>query len=133
MKRPWSVRAPSSRGSTSTPFISDLATDPALTETTYTEILGASEIDIVMIQDGVGARGVAVADFATRVLPYLAAMKAAADAAGRQMWVNAESFAGDAPAPRARFRAQLKVARTVTPSIVTFEYASYCLCTGARP
>jgi uncharacterized protein DUF4434 len=114
------------------PFVSDLATDPALTEATYTEILGASEIDIVMIQDGVGARGVAVADFGTRVTPYLVAMKAAADAAGRQIWVNAESFAGDAPAPRARFRAQLELARTVTRSIVTFEYASYCLCSGAR-
>ncbi len=114
------------------PFISDLATDPALTETTYTEILTASEVDIVMMQDGVGARAVAVADFGTRVTPYLLAMKAAADAAGRQMWVNAESFAGDAPAPRARFRAQLKLARTVTPSVVTFDYASYCLCTAAR-
>ena len=114
------------------PFISDLATDPALTETTYTEILAASEIDIVMLQDGVGARAVAVADFETRVFPYLLAMKAAADAAGRQMWVNAESFAGDAPAPRARFRAQLRLARTFTASVVTFEYASYCLCTAAR-
>jgi hypothetical protein len=114
------------------PFISDLATDPALTETTYTEILTASDIDIVMVQDGVGARGVAVAEFETRVTPYLVAMKAAADAAGRQMWVNAEAFAGDAPAPRARFRAQLELARTLTPSVVTFEYASYCLCTAGR-
>ncbi len=114
------------------PFISDLATDPALTETTYAEILAASEIDVVMLQDGVGARGVAVAELDARGRPYLVAMKAAADAAGREMWVNAESFAGDAPAPRARFRAQLELARTVTPSIVTFEYASYCLCTAAR-
>jgi hypothetical protein len=113
------------------PFISDLATDPALTETTYTEILTASEIDIVMVQDGVGARAVPVAEFETRVTPYLVAMKAASDAAGRQMWVNVESFAGDAPAPRARFRAQVKLARTVTPSVVTFDYASYCLCTAA--
>ena len=114
------------------PFISDLATDPMLTETTYTEILTGSEIDVVMMQDGVGARAVAVAEFGTRVTPYLIAMKAAADAAGRQMWVNAESFAGDAPAPRARFRAQLKLARAVTPSVVTFDYASYCQCAGAR-
>jgi hypothetical protein len=123
--------APSKQIATS-PFVSDLATDPALTETAYTGILAASEIDIVMMQDGVGARGVAVAEFGTRVRPYLLAMKAAADAAGRQMWVNAESFAGDAPAPRARFRAQLKLARTVAPSVVTFDYASYCSCRGLR-
>jgi hypothetical protein len=114
------------------PFISDLARDPALTESTYEEILSASEIDIVMVQDGVGARGVPVAEFGTRVTPYLHAMKAAAESAGRQMWVNAESFAGEGPAPRARFRAQLHLARTVTPSVVTFDYASYCLCTGTR-
>jgi len=110
------------------PFISDLATDPALTARTYTEILTGSEVDVVMVQDGVGARAVAVADFETRVEPYLLAMKAAADAARRQLWVNAESFAGDGPAPRARFRAQVALARTVTPSVVTFDYASYCLC-----
>ncbi len=107
------------------PFISDLATDPKLTETTYASILAASEIDVVMLQDGVGARGIAVAAFETRVKPYLVAMKAAADAAGRQMWVNAESFAGDAPAPRGRFQAQVKMARALTPSVVTFDYASY--------
>jgi hypothetical protein len=113
------------------PFISDQATDPALTEAIYAEILAACEIDVVMVQDGVGARDVPVADFGTRVAPYLLAMKAAADAAGRQMWVNAESFAGDAPAPRTRFRAQLKLARTVTSSVVTFDYGCYCHCTGA--
>jgi len=113
--------------------VSDLATDAALTETTYAAILASSEIDIVMLQDGVGARDVAVADFGTRVTPYLVAMKSATDAAGRQLWVNAESFAGDGPAPRARFRAQLELARTVTRSIVTFEYAAYCLCTGRKP
>jgi hypothetical protein len=112
------------------PFISDLATDPKLTETTYADVLTASEIDVVMLQDGVGARGIAVAAFETRVRPYFVAMKAATDAAGRQLWVNAESFAGDAPAPRERFQAQVALARTVTPSVVTFDYTSYCLCTG---
>ena len=107
------------------PFISDLATDPKLTETTYASILAASEIDVVMLQDGVGARGVPVAAFEMRVKPYLVAMKAAADSAGRQIWVNAESFAGDAPAPRGRFQAQVKMARALTPSVVTFDYASY--------
>ena len=68
------------------PFISDLATDPHLTETLYAELLSASEIDVVLLQDGVGARALSVADLATRVKPYLLAMKAATAAAGRHMW-----------------------------------------------
>jgi hypothetical protein len=112
------------------PFVSDLATDPKLTETTYTSILRSAAIDVVMLQDGVGVRDVAVADLATRVKPYLEAMKAATEAAGRQLWINAESFAGDAPAPPARFRAQVELARSVTPNVVTFEYACYWAIAG---
>jgi hypothetical protein len=112
------------------PFISDLATDPELTETTYASMLDVSAIDVVMLQDGVGARGVEVADLETRVKPYLVAMRAAAEAAGREMWVNVESFSRDAPGPLARLQAQVALARTITPSVVTFDYRSYCLCTG---
>lgn len=114
------------------PFISDLATDPALTETIYTSILNASPIDMVMLQDGVGVREVAIDAFETRVRPYLLAMKAATDAAHRQMWVNAESFAGDGPAPLERFLAQVELARSVTPSVVTFEYGSFWALAGQR-
>jgi hypothetical protein len=114
------------------PFISDVATDPKLTETTYARILSTSAIDVVILQDGVGVRDIAVADFATRVRPYLVAMRAAAEAAHREMWVNAESFAGDAPAPFERFQAQVELARAITPSVVTCEYTSYWASAGAR-
>ncbi len=107
------------------PFISDLAQDPRLTEATYGRLLRSAAVDVVMLQDGVGVRDVAVSELAARVRPYLVAMKAATEAAGREMWVNAESFAKDAPAPPERFRAQVELARSVTPHVVTFDYGSY--------
>jgi hypothetical protein len=112
------------------PFISDLAAEPELTATTYTSLLSTAAIDVVMLQDGVGVREVAIAELEIRVKPYLEAMQAATDAAQRQLWINAESFAGDAPAPRERFRAQVELAHSVTPDVVTFEYASYWAIAG---
>jgi hypothetical protein len=112
------------------PFISDLASDPALTTTTYSAVLGASDVTVVAMQDGVGARSVPIADFGTRVTPYLQAMAQACAATGVAMWVNAESFAGSAPAPWARFLAQLEAAHSVTPHVVTFEYAHFWMGTG---
>lgn len=116
------------------PFISDAAIDPAATETTFRDVLATSAVTVVMLQDGVGARGVPTAEIQARVSPYLEAMGRACVAPGCTLWANVESFApgGDPwrPAEFDRFREQLTVASASTPHLVTFEYATYWLPGG---
>ena len=82
------------------------------------------------LQDGVGARHLAASDIPTRVTPYLQAINRACAATGVQMWVNAESFAGNKPAPLDRFLARLDAAHSVTPNVVTYEYSDFWMGTG---
>lgn len=88
------------------PFISDLAIDPvdgslaaAATTAAYTTILAAASVDIVMLQDGAGALGLAPAEITKAVPSLLGAMRAACASAGNgngnrcEVWANIESFA----------------------------------------
>ena len=119
------------KGISLSPFISDLASDPSLTESTYTDILTQSELTVLVLQDGVGARGVDPSEFDTRVTPYMAAVKNACQTAGVEMWANVESFTSSfAPAPFDRFLAQIETAGEITSNIITFEYSHYWMREG---
>jgi len=118
------------------PFISRLAGTPAATTSAFAGILKQSDVSVVMVQDGVGARNVLPQDFPAKVTPYVAAMKAAVDEARTvrpdiKFWINAESFQTldpetvlekHVPAPLGRFPKQLELAG---PDVVTYEYYNY--------
>lgn len=140
------------------PFVSDLAIDAVdgtistlATTTAYSAILAAAAVDIVMLQDGGGAMGLAPAELTRAVPALLGAMRAACTAAGASssslpttsgakcdVWANIESFApgftgGAAPWPR--FLLQMAAASaSATPlsggtsaavATVTYELGSY--------
>ncbi|MBI4511508.1 MAG: DUF4434 domain-containing protein [Deltaproteobacteria bacterium] len=116
------------------PFISDLATDPTLTESLYTKLLKASAVTHVLLQDGVGARNITdftslpAAEKERRVVLYFHAMARAASTAQRTFWANVESFAGagfHAPAPFSRFDAQIGAVREIVSGMVTYEFSNY--------
>jgi hypothetical protein len=118
------------------PFISPLAEKPEATTSAFAGILKQSDVSVVLLQDGVGARNVEPRDFPEKVTPYVSAMKAAVDDARGvgpdiEFWINAESFQtlnpGTAnqkrvPAPLGRFPKQLELAGQ---DVVTYEYYNF--------
>jgi hypothetical protein len=64
---------------------------PAVVEKVYGQLLDGAGIDILMPQDGVGARGWE-ADVAGRVVPYFQAFRGACVANGIALWADMESF-----------------------------------------
>ncbi len=107
------------------PFISDLGVDPETTRAVFTTLLQAADIDIVALQDGVGARQIPTSELATRVRPWLEATQAACDTAGCETWLNAESFFGPNAAAPDGVEAQLGIASTHGLLAVTFEFSNY--------
>jgi hypothetical protein len=67
-------------------------TVPSVVEKVYGQLLAGAGIDILMPQDGVGARGWEGADVAGRVVPYFGAFRGACLANGITLWADLESF-----------------------------------------
>jgi hypothetical protein len=113
------------------PFISSGALAqsgaPSLTTSTYTAILAASSIDVVMLQDGTGALPIAPAAVGSSIPPFMAAMKSACAANHVELWANAEAFEHDFSTPTTldRLKAQLAAASASAVRAVTFEFSSY--------
>ncbi len=114
------------------PFISDLALTTEPTRALVEEL--AASVDIVALQDGVGARNLSASDLATKVTPFVEAARAGCESGGCELWVNAESFAsGGGPAPIERFAAQLDAAHALGAFTVTYEFSNYWLDEDAEP
>jgi hypothetical protein len=113
------------------PFISDLAGgDPTATQTSFLALLSDAKVNIVALQDGVGARGLTAAHVA-RQIPFYRAMKSACQNRC-EVWANVESFSADfkTPAPWDRFRAQMLGVIAETPQQITFEYSHFWMESG---
>lgn len=95
----------------------------------YTRLLDDAGIDILMLQDGVGAR--AWDDRVEEaVTPYFRAMKAACDATQVRLWADLECFTkvgerGFAPAHVDRLRRQLAAEAPFVERIVAFDFFHY--------
>lgn len=97
-------------------------------------ILPEQGLDIVMLQDGVGAKGW---DEPDRVTPFYAAARKVCDAAGIDLWADLECFApasntddanrprGFVPAPIERIAAQLAAEQPHVSRVVTFDFFHY--------
>ena len=101
---------------------------------TYRRFLDKAHLDIVMLQDSVGAKGVKVGDFTERVVPYYQAFR---DVCGQKvdLWGNVESFEivpnqpdsyNYQPTDIGRFKEQIRVtAPFVENRLVTFDFFHY--------
>ncbi|MGC8667653.1 MAG: DUF4434 domain-containing protein [Chthonomonadales bacterium] len=72
------------------PFFSSIL-PPERFQTLYTQLLARASVDVVMLQDGVGARGWD-RDLEARIVPYFAAMRHACTANGCELWSDLEIF-----------------------------------------
>lgn len=106
----------------------------------YRQFLGGAGLDIVMVQDGVGARcldSLAQADLDALVQPYFYELTTACLEKGVDCWANLENyktvrggcrdnqaFAGY-PTDFARFRRQLTAAEPFFSTFVTFDFFHY--------
>lgn len=114
------------------PFISDLATSPEPTQDLI-EVLGSS-VDYVALQDGVGARGLGVADLETKVKPYAQAVISACATTGCAAWMNVEAFTlPSEAAPTERFLGQLDLALELHIPAVSYEFSNYFLDGSGTP
>jgi hypothetical protein len=101
-----------------------------LFERTYTTLLLDSGIDVVIFQDGVGARGWDK-DLERRVVPYFGAMRAACRTAGVELWSDIEIFhragkpAGSTPASIERIKRQIAAESPFVSAFVMFDFFHY--------
>lgn len=123
------VKSKSSLLVSMSPFISSMATDGGMaTKTAFSSLFASAPVDVVALQDGVGARGLAVAQIAENA-PYFSAMIAAC-AAKCSVWANVEAFAGSEPATWTRVGAQIADVSALTPSMITYEYSTDWFAAG---
>lgn len=96
----------------------------------WTDILGASAIDVLLFQDGIGVGKLTLAELD----PYLAAVSEATHSANRTLWVVVETFErtdnGDdtftaRPASLGRIEAQLAVAAIHADTLIAFSVPEY--------
>ncbi len=116
--------------SVAVPGLTNAHADPATLEAFWYEILDASTLDRVLLQDGIGVRKLGLEE-----LPlYLAAMSRATRTAGCELKVVVEVFAQTheepfraVPAPVERVRRQLAIAAAVSSdgSPVAFSVSEY--------
>jgi hypothetical protein len=103
---------------------------PDTFQSTYTALLRGSGIDIVMFQDGVGARRWD-ADFETRIVPYFQAMQTACRQAAVTLWSDIEIFhktgepSRSVPASAERIRRQLAVESPFVEKFIMFDFFHY--------
>jgi formylglycine-generating enzyme required for sulfatase activity len=110
------------------PFISSLRPPPCRVEQLYEKILDQSGINILLLQDSVGAQQWDT-NILERVAPYFQAFQGACQAKGVQLWANLESFqiSGGAfgPCDVARLRKQFDAAAPFVGTFVTFDFLHY--------
>lgn len=104
---------------------------PTHTARVFQAILDGSGIDIVMVQDGVGARGWD-REVEVRIAPYFSAIRDACVAAGVELWSDLECFRlrgtpaqGFVPADPPRVLRQLAAASPFVKRFVTFDFFHY--------
>jgi formylglycine-generating enzyme required for sulfatase activity len=110
------------------PFISSSRPPPCQVEQLYGQILGQSGIDILLLQDSVGAQKWET-NILQRVAPYFQAFQNACKATGVQFWANLESFKISSgkfgPCDAARLRKQLEATAPFVEVFVTFDFLNY--------
>jgi hypothetical protein len=103
---------------------------PELFERSYTSLLLGSGVDVVILQDGIGARGWDN-DLEGHVVPYFRAMRAACQTAGVTMWSVIEIFhhggkpSESAPASIERVDRQLAAESPFVSTFVMFDFFHY--------
>jgi sugar phosphate isomerase/epimerase len=98
----------------------------------YDELLDGAGIDVVMLQDGVGARGWD-RDLEERIVPFFRMFRAVCDRRGVALWSDLESFqrrdpaqeGGLVPTSPARLIRQLRAVAPDVDRIVTFDFFHY--------
>lgn len=111
------------------PFFSGLMAPDRVREV-YSKLLDGAGIDIVMLQDGVGARGWDDR-IEERVVPYFVAFRDACVTAGVELWSDLECFqsrsgeAGFVSASPERILEQLAAAAPFVRRFVTFDFFHY--------
>jgi formylglycine-generating enzyme required for sulfatase activity len=110
------------------PFISSSRPPPCQVEQIYSQLLNQSGIDILLLQDSVGAQQWE-SNIVQRVAPYFQAFQSACQATGVQLWANLESFKITAgtfgPCDAARLRKQFEAAAPFVEDFVTFDFLHY--------
>lgn len=113
------------------PFFSDLTPLEEMRRI-YSELLDGAGIDIMMVQDGVGARGWDDA-LEAKVPPFFAMFRDVCRQTGVRLWCDLESFEredpekefGFIPTEIERLERQLKAVAPYVEQIVTFDFFHY--------
>ena len=110
------------------PFISVSRPSPCRVEELYRQILNQSGIDILMLQDSVGAQQWET-NIQQRVAPYFQAFQNACNATGVKLWANIESFRTlnnvVGPCDVARMKKQLDASGPFVEDFITFDFVHY--------
>jgi formylglycine-generating enzyme required for sulfatase activity len=110
------------------PFISSSRPPPCQVEQLYGQILDQSGIDILLLQDSVGAQKWET-NILQRVAPYFQAFQNACKATGVEFWANLESFritgSTFGPGDAARLRKQFDATAPYVEGFVTFDFLHY--------
>ncbi len=108
------------------PFFSTLLSPDGFQQL-YTQFLAHASVDLVMLQDGVGARNWDH-DLEARIIPYFAAMRQACTANGVTLWSDLELFrtqSGFHPASIARIRRQFTAEAPYVRCFAVFDAFHY--------
>ena len=110
------------------PFISSSRPPPCQVERLYTQLLEPGGIDILLLQDSVGAQQWET-NIVERVAPYFQAFQRACQATGVRLWANLESFqiSGEVfePCDATRLRRQFDASSPFVETFVTFDFLHY--------
>lgn len=115
------------------PFFSRRPIPPADFERLWLRLLEDAPVDIVALQDGVGAQGIDE-DFEARIVPYFAALQRACRKRNVKAWCDLESFRltngnpdrpAFEPAAIARVRRQMAAVQPYVVGTITFDFYHY--------
>ncbi|HWQ92025.1 MAG TPA: DUF4434 domain-containing protein [Clostridia bacterium] len=109
------------------PFINSYRPSPCRVEQLYRQILNQSGIDIVLLQDSVGAQRWET-NIEQRVAPYFEAFQNACESTGAKLWANLESFRISnvyAPCDATRLKKQFDAVGPFVENFVTFDFLHY--------
>jgi formylglycine-generating enzyme required for sulfatase activity len=110
------------------PFISSYRPSPCEVENLYRQLLDRTGIDILLLQDSVGAQQWD-RDIRQRTAPYFQALQKACKATGVQFWANLESFQISngvfGPGTATRLQQQFDAAAPHVEKFITFDFVHY--------
>jgi formylglycine-generating enzyme required for sulfatase activity len=110
------------------PFISSYRPPPCQVEQLYRQLLDQAGIDILLLQDSVGAQQWE-SNILQHVAPYFQAFQNACSSTGVKFWANLESFKISngvyGPCDAARLRKQLDATAPFVKEFVTFDFLHY--------